>query len=59
MEQIEKGEIQQLNEVERQLRAKLKIVQDQMNEIQLSPEKPQKKKNYALKKVENPPSDNE
>jgi len=30
-----------------------------MNEIQLSPEKPQKKKNYALKKVENPPSDNE
>jgi len=28
MEQIEKGEIQQLNEVERQLRAKLKIVQD-------------------------------
>jgi hypothetical protein len=38
---------------------KLKTVEDQLREIIGSPEKPKKKKNYALRKVSEPPSDNE
>lgn len=38
---------------------KLQIVEDRLREVYASPEKPKKKKNYALQKVEEPPSDNE
>jgi len=41
------------------IRTKLEVVDKKVNEIYGSPQKPMKKKNYALKKVEEPPSDNE
>ncbi len=42
-----------------QIRSQLEIVDTKLKQLSGSPEKPKKMKNYALKKVEEPPSDNE
>ena len=42
-----------------QIEIQFKEVSDKLKIIFRSPEKARKKKNYALKKVEQPPSDNE
>jgi hypothetical protein len=42
-----------------QVKTKLKTVEDKLRNIYGSPEKPKKKRNYALEKVYEPPSNNE
>jgi hypothetical protein len=42
-----------------QTQIRLKLVSEQLREIVGSPQKPRKTKNYALRKVKEPPSDNE
>ena len=46
-------------EKKRSLLVQLKDVKQKLDEFNASPEKPRKTKNYALKKVEQPPSDKE
>jgi len=41
-----------------QIQVQLKLVNEQLRTVYGSPQKPRKTKNYALKKVEEPPSDN-
>ena len=54
-----KVELQSWQSTYVQITNKLKAVESKLREIYGSPEKPRKKKNYALQKVEEPPSDNE
>ena len=53
------GELQMWQEKLLQIQAQLKVVDEQLRAVYGSPQKPRKTKNYALKKVEKPPSDNE
>ena len=53
------GQLQSWKSVRVQIQEKLKVVEKRLKEMYCSPKKPQKKKNYVLKKVKEPPSDNE
>ena len=52
-------ELQSWQSTRVQIRVKLVAVGRRLGEIYTLPEKPLKKRNYVLKKVEEPPSDNE
>jgi hypothetical protein len=52
-------ELQLWEETKAKIKSKLKSVEAKLREIYSLPEKPQKKRNYALQKVKEPPSDNE
>ena len=53
------GELQMWQKILLQIQAQLKSVDEQLRAVCGSQQKPSKTKNYALKKVKHPPSDNE